>query len=110
MSFKTPLSILITTALALSLTACNIYHMPIQQGNIITPAQIKKIHNGMTQQELVGILGSPVLTTPFASNTVIYIYTLKPTSGKDRYKKLEVTFMNTRITQFEVTTKGPKVP
>jgi outer membrane protein assembly factor BamE len=94
--------------LVFSLTACSIYHMPIQQGNIITSALIKKIHKGMSQQELVAILGSPVLTTPFQSNRIIYIYTLQPTSGKNRYKKLEVTFVDSRISSFQVITKGPK--
>ena len=97
MSSKTLLSFFATGVLAISLTGCGIYHMPIQQGNIIHASSAKKIHKGMTRKQVIAKLGPPVLITPFKSNQVIYVYTLRPTSGKNLYKKLEITFSHSRV-------------
>ena len=104
MSRKTLVTALLSTTLALSLTACNIYHMPIQQGNVINSKLVNRIHKGMTKQQLVTKIGSPVLITPFRSNKLIYVYTLRPTSGKRRYRRLEVTLVNNRVTHYHVYT------
>lgn len=86
-----------TAALALSLTACEVYHMPIQQGNIIDNSMINKVHKGMTSKQVIAKLGSPVLKTPFKSNELIYIYSLTPSEGEKLYKRLEITLKNSRV-------------
>lgn len=95
---------LLSATIGLSLTACNIYHMPIQQGNVINSKSIDSIEKGMTQQQLVAKMGSPVLITPFKSNEMIYVYTLRPSSGPRRYRRLEVTLVNNRVTDFQMYT------
>ena len=90
-------AIISTAALALSLTACQMYHMPVQQGNIIDATTVKKIHNGMSSKQVVATLGSPVLKTPPQSHKMIYVYTLRPSQGKKLYKRLEITLKNSRV-------------
>jgi outer membrane protein assembly factor BamE (lipoprotein component of BamABCDE complex) len=104
MSPKRLVTALLSTGIALSLTACNIYHMPIQQGNVVDSKIASKIHKGMTKRQLVAKIGSPVLITPFKSNKLIYLYTLRPTSGDRHYRRLEVTLINGRVTQYHMYT------
>jgi outer membrane protein assembly factor BamE (lipoprotein component of BamABCDE complex) len=92
-----------TSALALSLVSCGIYHMPIQQGNVINSTLAKKVHKGMSSRQLTETLGPPVLVTPFKSNKVIYVYTLNPTDGKSLYRRLEVTLVNSRVTHSQMS-------
>jgi len=53
----------------LSLTACIKPFQPsIQQGNIINNSSLQEIQAGMSKQEILYILGSPMLTDPFNSD------------------------------------------
>jgi outer membrane protein assembly factor BamE (lipoprotein component of BamABCDE complex) len=79
--------------------------MPIQQGNIINSKLIAKIHKGMTKEQLTAAIGAPILITPFKSNQLIYVYTLRPTEGKRRYRRLEVTLADGRVTNYTVYTQ-----
>lgn len=105
MQLKPLFSLIATSALALSLSACNVYHMPIQQGNIVTAKMAQKLHKGMSRQQLLASFGPPVLITPYKSNKEIYVYTLKPTSGRKLYRKLVITLVNSRITSHHLTTR-----
>ncbi|CAL1329446.1 Outer membrane protein assembly factor BamE [Candidatus Providencia siddallii] len=51
-----------------------IYNQNIYQGNYFTEKDINKIKNGMTQEQIVYILGYPMLTDPFGTETWFYIF------------------------------------
>lgn len=97
-------TLLLTLALGFSLTLTGCikpYQIPIQQGNIITSTDAAKIHTGMTPNQVVAILGQPVLTNIYDSN-LVYVYTYLPGKNKTTVKKqLTVTFKNNRATKIE---------
>ena len=77
----------------LSLTACIKPFQPsIQQGNIINNSSLQEIQAGMSKQEILYILGSPMLTDPFNSDRCDYFY-----SRKDRNKNETTTRIVTVI-------------
>lgn len=77
----------------LSLTACIKPFQPsIQQGNIINNSSLQEIQAGMSKQEILYILGSPMLTDPFNSDRWDYFY-----SRKDRNKNETTTRIVTVI-------------
>ena len=76
--------IIILLFTALALTSCSYFHvhkMDIEQGNVITPDMVSKVHNGMTPAQVKVIMGNPVLTNVFDQNRLDYVYTYKPGYG-----------------------------
>ena len=68
--------ITLTLALcALSLSACVKPFQPdIQQGNIINNSDLKEIRYGMSKQEVLFILGTPMVIDPFNESRWDYFY------------------------------------
>ncbi len=61
------------------LTACStlermVYRPDINQGNWLSPGEVSRIHNGMTQQQVAYILGTPMMDDPFGSKTWFYLF------------------------------------
>ena len=76
-------------AAALFLTGCTPHRIDIQQGNKVTPEDLAKLKNGMNRNQVVFILGSPLLKDPFHSDRWDYIYYLKP--GNKEIKQSRIT-------------------
>lgn len=49
--------------------------MQIEQGVVITPAQVQELQVGMSQDQVTYILGTPNLVDPYHPDTWYYIYT-----------------------------------
>lgn len=67
-------------------SGCSIFHIyrqNIQQGNVMCPATIEQLRPGMTGEQVLCIMGTPVLTSTFQPNRWDYVYTYKP-GGKPR--------------------------
>ncbi len=70
----------------LLLSGCAFFHMyrqNIQQGNVMCAASIEQLKPGMTTDQVLYILGTPVLSNTFQPNRWDYVYTYKP-GGKPR--------------------------
>lgn len=73
-------NILIVTIIMIIFTAgCSVfekivYRPDINQGNYLTISDIAKIYTGMTKQQVIYVLGTPMITDPFGSNTWYYIF------------------------------------
>jgi len=73
---------LVLAACLFGLTACiKPYQAPVQQGNIINNNDLKEIRYGMSKEEVLYILGTPMVTDPFNTERWDYFY-----SQKDRNK------------------------
>jgi outer membrane protein assembly factor BamE len=69
------------------------YTPSIQQGNIITPAIVEQLKTGMTQDDVQYLIGAPILSPTFETNTWHYVYTYQPKdSHKVEEKRLILTF------------------
>lgn len=72
--------ILIVCSIAVS--ACiKPYRPDIQQGNIINNSNLREIHYGMSKQEVLFILGTPMVIDPFNEQRWDYFY-----SKRNQYK------------------------
>lgn len=66
--------------LALILSSCSVFRphkKDINQGNVITPAEVKRLHKGMSKSEVKKVMGNPVMVTIFEDNRLNYVYTMK---------------------------------
>jgi len=92
--------ILIHVFIALILTACA-HKIDIQQGNVITEEKLSRVQQGMEQNRVLQILGTPMLRDPFHSERWDYYYSMKP--GRDPVIRYRATlfFDNGRLSRIE---------
>ena len=90
---------IILAALVILLSAC-VYRIDIQEGNILAQKDIDKLRPGLTKNQVIYVLGKPVVDDAFADNTWHYLYVYK--SGKDgkvTRKDLVLTFQDDKLVQ-----------
>jgi outer membrane protein assembly factor BamE len=73
------------------------YHVDVQQGNIIEPNTIAQLHVGLNKNEVVDLLGAPLLSNMFNTNTWAYVYTNQISGGKIEKKKLVLEFKKNKL-------------
>lgn len=84
-----------------SLSACTFITKPtIEQGNIIKPAMVKQLRTGMSQTEVQGIMGNPVLINVFTPNRVEYIYTYQSGNKPSIVRQVSCLFENGILKNF----------
>lgn len=74
-----------------------VYRPDINQGNFLSQSDVAKLHTGMTQQQVVFTLGTPMLTDPFGSNTWYYVFRQQFGHKKAKQQTLTLTFNNTDV-------------
>ncbi|MEQ2027650.1 outer membrane protein assembly factor BamE [Xenorhabdus szentirmaii] len=74
-----------------------VYRPDINQGNYLTPATVSKIQKGMTQQQVVYTLGTPMLTDPFGSQIWYYVFRQQPGHEKATQETLTLNFDNNGV-------------
>lgn len=88
-------------ALSIGLVGCRHipvgYDIEVQQGNIINQENIQQLKLGMTREQVIEIMGEPVVINTFDSRCWDYVYT--KVSRKQAFTKNKVTliFENDRL-------------
>lgn len=77
---------------ALSLGACSIYRVAVQQGNVVTSKELADLHPGMDASQVRTILGSPLLKDPWHPHQWTYSYSYKPAYSGTEVRKVIVLF------------------
>lgn len=87
--------------LALSLAGCNIvYKQNVQQGNVLDDDDVDQLETGMTKRQVMVLLGSPAVQSPFHSDRWDYVNSFAPRGGKAERRTLTVKFENDRVADF----------
>lgn len=96
MRLTSKLKQLLTLAtLSISLAGCQ--HLPVgydidvQQGNIINQENLQQLRVGMSREQVVEIMGEPVIVNTFDNRSWDYVYT--DVSRKQRFVKNKVTLI-----------------
>lgn len=80
---------------ALALGGCGIIYKPnIQQGNVLNADNVAQLQPGMTQEQVLALLGSPSISSPFDQSRWDYVHTLQHRGGKIVKKDFVVYFEN----------------
>ena len=93
------LLLLLAFSVVISMTSC-VYRPDTQQGNVITDADVRAIHQGMTADQIRFKLGDPILTNIFADNRMVYVYTFQHNHQKIQFKRLIIFLSNDRVTDY----------
>jgi len=72
--------------------------LDVQQGNLISRRDAQQLKLGMSKQQVVNLLGNPVLNDPFSTDRWTYVYTFKKGRGKMTKKSMTLYFTASRLT------------
>ena len=71
--------------LALSLASCRLVYTPdVQQGNILTKENVAELKPGMTKRQVLLLLGTPSVNSPFEHDRWDYVSTQQHRGGADQ--------------------------
>lgn len=94
--------LLILLAIALSLGACSIYKLDVQQGNLFEDEVVSQLRVGMDKQQVVYLLGTPLLQDPFHADRWDYLYSLRDGEGEVvERRRLTLYFSGDRLARIE---------
>ena len=77
---------------ALLSAGCSVYKVDVQQGNVIDEEQLEKLKVGMNKNQVIFLLGTPLLKDPFHKDRWDYVYSFRPGGGKTSSKFLTLFF------------------
>lgn len=87
--------------LILFLSACSIYKVDVQQGNVLEPKQLEKLKVGMSRQQVLFILGDPLLKDPFHQNRWDYVHLKTPGDKKTTRQLLTLYFTGDTLSRID---------
>lgn len=88
--------ILFASVLALGLSAC--YRVPVEQGNALNRLNLSAVRPGMSQAQVLALLGRPVLQNIYVSNQLVYVYSMNTARNHFSLQRFFVYFQNGRVT------------
>lgn len=106
---KAILNLCVALSLLLSLAACQPHRIEIQQGNEVKPEVLQKLEVGMTRQQVLYLLGTPLLTDPFHQDRWDYIYYLKPGNEDASFSRLTLFFDGDRLKRIDDSAYKPNI-
>lgn len=94
-------NLLIVALCSLGLQACSgfIYRIDIPQGNYLEQKDVDKLRVDMTKEQVIYVLGRPVVQDTFDRDTWYYVYDMKRgMEGEDFRKDLVLEFAEGKLT------------
>lgn len=83
----------------LGLTGCYpfLYHAPLEQGNVINTANVSTLKIGMTKDQVLSTMGTPILETPLSPDVWHYVYTLRLKNKITEQKQVTLYFNQNKL-------------
>jgi outer membrane protein assembly factor BamE len=96
--------------LALGVQGCSSYKIDIRQGNTLEEEIVDSLRVGMSKQQVVFLMGTPLVQDPFHTNRWDYIYTFKPGGGKMTRQHVSLYFEGDRLAKIDKRGMQPQKP
>ena len=77
------------------------FKIDVAQGNILEVDKVEQLQPGMTQRQVIYLLGSPVMKDPFQPNTWNYVYQFSRGGQVSHRYRLELRFEGTILRAIE---------
>jgi len=77
------------------------YRADIQQGNFVSREMVAQLKEGMTQDQVRFVLGTPLLTDVFHNNRWDYPFRMKKGNGEVTTSRVTLTFVDNRLARIE---------
>jgi outer membrane protein assembly factor BamE len=94
--------LIVATLTTVFLSGCSffeyiIYRPDINQGNYMTQTETSKLQVGQTKQQVLYIMGTPMLKSVFGDNVWYYVFRENPNHGHVSQTTYTLTFNNSDI-------------
>ena len=88
------------------LTGCGgslnpLYRVDVQQGNLFDKATVESLKEGMTKRQVLLVMGSPAVVSPFDQNRWDYVSTVRRGRGQMETKDLTLHFKDEALVKIE---------
>jgi outer membrane protein assembly factor BamE len=94
--------------MGISLSACSVYKIDVQQGNVLDKEAVDKLKLGMTKQQVLFVLGSPIIKDAFRSDRWDYVHTFRPGKGEMVQRAITVFFKKGKLVKIDDSDKKAK--
>ncbi len=92
----------VVALLALSIAGCHIAYTPdVQQGNLLDKDMVSQLKPGMTKHQVLLLLGTPSVSTPFDHSRWDYVSTQSHRGEKPKVRTFQLTFNNDTLVRTE---------
>lgn len=86
------------------LSACAdwIFRIDVPQGNFLDDKDVKKLRINMSKEQVIYVLGKPVVEDSFDHDTWYYLYQMKrgmKKRGEDFRKEMKILFVDDKVTE-----------
>lgn len=99
---RKPIVLSSIVVLGLALGGCGVIYKPdVQQGNLLDTGNVQQLKPGMTKQQVLALLGTPSVTSPFDHNRWDYVATMQKRGGKIQERALTLYFNNDTLVRTE---------
>jgi outer membrane protein assembly factor BamE len=78
-----------------------IYRAPVFQGTLLEQKNVEQLKAGMTQNQVVALLGTPAVADPFHQQRWDYVSTQRRKHGPTEVKNLTLYFDNGALTKWD---------
>jgi len=83
---------IIALSAAVALMGGCVYKRDIPQGNLVNQTMVSQLQIGMSQQQVVSIMGRPLLEAPFDAREWDYVFQLDKAYGDIETRRATLTF------------------
>src|SRR5574340_1193814 len=104
------LSVLLSSCSYVSVPLLTPYKMDIRQGNFVTPEMRDKLKLGMTRQQVVYVLGTPLVHDAFHADRWDYVYRLKERSDVVDNQRMTLYFEGDALVRIDDSHMPPHTP
>jgi outer membrane protein assembly factor BamE len=96
------ITLLVFAMLALSIAGCHIVYTPdVQQGNLLDKTMVDQLKPGMTKHQILVLMGTPSVSTPFDQSRWDYVSTQAHRGGPIKVRTFTLTFNNDTLVRTE---------
>lgn len=96
------INLLVFAVLALSVAGCHIVYKPdVQQGNLLDKKTVDQLKPGLTKHQVLVLMGTPSVSTPFDQSRWDYVSTLSHRGGAMKVRTFTLTFNNDTLVRTE---------
>lgn len=89
------ITLLVSAMLALTIGGCHMVYTPdVQQGNLLDKAMVGQLKPGMTKRQVLVLMGTPSVSSPFDHDRWDYVSTQSRRGGPIKVRTFTLTFNN----------------
>ncbi len=94
--------LLVFAMLTVSVTGCHFVYTPdVQQGNLLDKKTVDQLKPGMTKHQVLVLMGTPSVTTPFDRSRWDYVSTFSRRGAPIKVRTFTLTFNNDTLVRTE---------